>query len=78
MSSVTDNDTYKLLSVSSAAVLSERINRLLQDGWQLHGAPMQTRQESWGHFKKQGEYTLYSQAMIKKPTPEDSVEVGCQ
>jgi hypothetical protein len=74
MSSVTDNDTYKLLSVSSAAVLSEKINRLLQDGWQLHGTPMQTRQERWGHFKKQGEYTLYSQAMIKKPMPEDSVE----
>ena len=65
---------YKLLTDTHAGDLTKKVQTHLDDGWELYGPPSQTTQESWGHFKKQGEFTVFSQAVSKgHPVPPNAL-----
>lgn len=56
---------YKLLTSVSSSELSEMVQKYLNNGWKLHGGSFGNTKETWGHFKKMGEVTYFSQAVIK-------------
>jgi hypothetical protein len=56
---------YKLLTSQYTDKLSIQVQKYLDDGWKLRGNTFSNTEEVWGHFKKQGEITYFSQAVIK-------------
>jgi hypothetical protein len=56
---------YKLLTAVGERELSDKVTSHLRNGWTLHGPTNQTTEETWGHFKKSGERTIFSQAVVK-------------
>ena len=57
---------YKILSIAyDSHALSREVTKHLNDGWKLHGLTTTIARESWSHFEKQSEYTLYSQTVVR-------------
>jgi hypothetical protein len=57
---------YKLISNLYISELQKEVNKLLSEGWKLHGPTTSVVKESWSHFQKYGEDVIYSQALTKE------------
>jgi hypothetical protein len=57
---------YKLITKLYTSELQKEVNKLLSEGWKLHGPTTSVVKETWAHFKKYGEDVIYSQALTKE------------
>jgi len=61
---------YKLLSAGSSGVLSEIVQRHLDDGWELYAQPQTAKRDVRGFFFKTGDYVIYLQAVVRQKDGE--------
>ena len=62
---------YQLLTAGYGRDLTKIVQKYLDEGWGLYGPPNSVVEESWSHFKKQGEHIVFSQAVVKKQTIDE-------